>query len=176
VANLTDTIKVRIKRDGEVISAKSPVPENVKIVIIINSQVTDAPNTTQIASGAGLSSAAGNNAAIDSSNTLQQQGVGAQGEASNRGQNGEQTEPHTDHQVDGDDADAAVVIVVNDQRNRAGETQASATQVASGGGSDSAAGTNAAIESSNTKQQHAVGGAEGGTARNRGQNDEQEEE
>ena len=65
-----------------------------KIVIVINNQITFAPNTTQIASGAGQNSAAGSNAAIDSSNTRQQQTVGAGGEAINKGISGDQIEPH----------------------------------------------------------------------------------
>lgn len=140
--------------------------------MVINNQFTDSPNTTQIASGAGRSSAAGNNAALDSSNTLQQQSVGAGGEAENKGMHGTQTEPHVPH-VDCDDD--AIVIVINNQINKTGETVSSATQVASGGGVFSTAGTNAAIESSNTKQQHAVGGGEGASAENKGENADQVE-
>jgi hypothetical protein len=53
-------------------------------VFVVNHQFTNAPNTTQIASGAGRSSAAGNNAAIKSPNTQQQQSVGAGGTAKNK--------------------------------------------------------------------------------------------
>ncbi|KAB7707142.1 hypothetical protein F9802_09035 [Bacillus aerolatus] len=147
-----------------------PISEKTKIVIVINNQFTSAPNTTQIASGAGRNSAAGSNAAIDSSNTEQQQSVGAEGEAKNFGMNGNQCEPHEKHEDWGDGDE--LVIVINNQINQAGEVS-SATQVASGSGTDSAGGTNAAIASSNTKQQHSVGGD--GVAVNDGENGSQEE-
>lgn len=180
-----DTIKVTVEKNGEAIATESPSGKEFKIVVVINNQFTNAPNTTQIASGAGESSAAGNNAAIDSSNTLQQQSVGAQGTAENSGQSGTQTEPHVT-QESGTHA-KEIVVVINNQKNRVGNSQpqteprpepqpsSSATQVASGGGADSAAGTNAAVESSNTKQQHAVGGAEGATGTNTGQDADQTE-
>lgn len=68
-----------------------------EVIVIINNQFTNAPNTTQIASGAGGNSASGNNAAIDSSNTLQQQSVGASGKAKNIGMNGKQSQPQKKH-------------------------------------------------------------------------------
>ncbi|KAB2328504.1 hypothetical protein F7731_25595 [Cytobacillus depressus] len=163
-----------VKEDGQEINV-GPVADKPKIVIVINNQFTSAPNTTQIASGAGRNSAAGNNAAIDSSNTEQQQGVGAKGQARNRGMSGDQIEPHkkeTEYSEHGEE----IVIVINNQVNKTRTPQASATQVASGGGDDSAAGTNAAIESSNTKQQHAVGGDEAGSAINSGEDSNQTEQ
>lgn len=163
-------VNVVVEKDGERIVARSLISEKPKIVIIINNQFTSAPNTTQIASGAGRNSAAGNNAAIDSSNTEQQQSVGAEGEAKNFGMNGNQYEPHEKHGNWCDDEE--LVIVINNQINQA-ENVSSATQVASGSGTDSAGGTNAAIASSNTKQQHAVGGD--GVAVNDGENGNQEE-
>ncbi|WP_410429658.1 hypothetical protein [Metabacillus litoralis] len=165
-----ETENVFVENDGERIVARFPISDKTKIVLIINNQFTSAPNTTQIASGAGRNSAAGNNAAIDSSNTEQQQSVGAEGEAKNFGMNGNQYEPHEKHGNCDDDDE--IVIVINNQINQAGEVS-SATQVASGGGTDSAGGTNAAIASSNTKQQHAVGGD--GVAVNDGESGNQEE-
>lgn len=165
---------VTVLSDDKKTEAESPITGKIKIVIIINNQFTDSPNTTQIASGAGRSSAAGSNAAIDSSNTLQQQSVGAGGEATNTGMEGEQVEPHETHACIGDEEE--IVIVINNQINKSGQQeQAAATQVASGGGTFSAAGTNSAIESSNTKQQHAVGGGKDSSASNDGMNDEQHE-
>jgi hypothetical protein len=142
-------------------------------VVVINNQFTNAPNTTQIASGAGGNSAAGNNAAIDSSNTLQQQSVGAKGRARNLGMKGHQSEPHDKHGKLTDNEE--ITIVINNQINRTGKNTSSATQVASGGGTDSTGGTNAAIQSSNTKQQHAVGGDKSGRALNKGMNNKQKE-
>jgi hypothetical protein len=168
-----DKLAVIVERDGEKTITETPLPSPpIKLVVVINNQITDSPNTTQIASGAGLNSAAGSNAAIDSSNTLQQQTVGGAGEADNSGMNGKQEESHTkpDHGGRG----LEVVIVLNNQINRAGST-AAATQVASGGGLDSASGTNSVIGSSNSKQQHAVGGSEGGSASNAGMDDSQRE-
>ncbi|HEY3368445.1 MAG TPA: hypothetical protein VGK74_25605 [Symbiobacteriaceae bacterium] len=183
MADTNETIKITVEQDGEKVTSETPINGELKIVIIINNQFTSAPNTTQLASGAGHSSAAGSNAAIDSANTQQQQSVGAQGRAENSGQNGEQSEPHGSHGPDMDEKE--LVIVINNQANKTpqvspqpGQQQpsSSATQVASGGGNDSAAGTNAALESSNTKQQQGVGGAEGGTADNSGQDDAQLEQ
>ena len=173
--NLNQTFKFKfIKEDGQEIKV-GPLADKQKVVIIINNQFTSAPNTTQIASGAGRNSAAGNNAAIDSSNTGQQQAVGAKGQASNTGMSGDQIEPH---QKNGEhsEQDIEFVLVINNQINATSTEQAGATQVASGGGDDSAAGTNAAIESSNTKQQHAVGGDESGSAENSGEDGNQTEE
>ncbi|WP_422392269.1 hypothetical protein [Niallia oryzisoli] len=163
--DLNQTLEIRIvKENGEEVNV-GPLVDKEKIVIVINNQFTSAPNTTQIASGAGRNSAAGNNAAIDSSNTEQQQSVGAKGQASNTGMSGDQIEPHN-KEKDHSQHDEEIVIVINNQVNTTSTEQAGATQVASGSGDDSAAGTNAAIESSNTKQQHAVGGDETGSAEN----------
>ncbi|PLR76344.1 hypothetical protein CU633_16755 [Bacillus sp. V3-13] len=165
-------VSITLKADGHENTIEYPMPEKLRVVVVINNQFTDSPNTTQIASGAGRSSAAGNNAAIDSSNTEQQQSVGADGEAVNTGMRGKQIEPHDKkgHKVDDDE----IVFVINNQINLTGQdTDSSATQVGSGGGKFSAAGTNSAIESSNTKQQHSVGGAQGALALNRGMNNKQ---
>ena len=161
---------VIFERDGERFVVMPSPSGKKKNVIVINNQFTSAPNTTQIASGAGRNSAAGNNAALDSSNTEQQQSVGAEGTARNTGIEGTQTEPHKEHEHGRDEQEN--VIVINNQIDM-GKEQSSATQVASGAGKDSTAGTNAAIESSNTKQQHAVGG--GGTAENDGERGDQVE-
>lgn len=82
-----------VKKNGQEINLGN-LDDKRKIVIVINNQITFAPNTTQIASGAGQNSAAGSNAAIDSSNTRQQETVGAGGEAINKGISGDQIEPH----------------------------------------------------------------------------------
>ncbi|SDI03576.1 hypothetical protein [Alteribacillus bidgolensis] len=88
------------------------MPKNFRVTAVINNQFTDSPNTTQIASGAGKSSAAGNNAALNSSNTEQQQSVGAQGlKRKNRKKQNE------------------IVIAINNQKNRTKGTQSAATQV-----------------------------------------------
>lgn len=167
---IDEKIKVIVEKNGERIVAKSLISEKTKVVIVINNQITSSPNTTQIASGAGRNSAAGTNAAIDSSNTEQQESVGAEGEAKNFGMNGNQSEPLIKHGDLHDEEE--LVIVINNQINQA-EDVSSATQVASGSGTDSAGGTNAAIASSNTKQQQAVGGD--GIAVNDGESGNQEE-
>ncbi|CRK84872.1 hypothetical protein [Neobacillus massiliamazoniensis] len=169
------TITFRFVKEGEQdinVGPLTDLTDKPKVVIVINNQFTIAPNTTQIASGAGRNSAAGNNAAIDASNTEQQQSVGAEGEANNTGMSGEQIEPHQKNK-EHKEQDVEFVLVINNQVNKTSRKQAGATQVASGGGDDSAAGTNAAIESSNTKQQHSVGG--GGTADNSGEDSDQTE-
>lgn len=172
LADPDEKLILRIDQDGKPIAAASSISGIKKIVIIINNQFTNSPNTTQIASGAGRNSTAGNNAAIDSSNTLQQQSVGAQGKARNLGMEGEQSEPH-DTCGNWNDEDT-VTIVINNQLNGAiGDS--SATQVGSGGGNDSAGGTNAAVQSSNTKQQHAVAGDNASRAFNKGMDSPQQE-
>jgi hypothetical protein len=178
MANVNEKLTVIFEKDGKRTIAKSPVSGKRKIVIIINNQFTNAPNTTQIASGAGRSSAAGNNAAIDSSNTRQQQSVGAGGKAKNRGMKGKQSQPHNMHGKWSDEKEVVLVInnqVVADTSLNEGDTIAAATQVASGGGIFSTGGTNSAIESSNTKQQHGVGGGKGARALNKGMNGKQKE-
>jgi hypothetical protein len=81
MTNINEKITVIVKKNGKRTITKSPLSGKSKIVVVINNQFTNAPNTTQIASGAGRSSAAGSNAAIASSNTRQQQSVGAGGKA-----------------------------------------------------------------------------------------------
>lgn len=156
---------------GERTVTEYDVNGKMKVTVVINNQFTNAPNTTQIASGAGRSSTAGNNAAIDSSNTEQQQSVGGQGKARNEGMKGEQLQPQDKHAGHHDSDE--IVFVINNQLHCSGDTDAAATQVASGGGVYSAAGTNAAVESTNTKQQHAVGGDKTGRALNTGMNNKQ---
>ncbi|GMA64304.1 hypothetical protein NZD89_03095 [Alicyclobacillus fastidiosus] len=173
MADIDERLVISIEKDGKRIATESSVVGKRKIVVVINNQFTNSPNTTQIASGAGRNSAAGSNAAIDSSNTLQQQSVGAAGRARNLGMKGSQSEPHDKHGNWKDDEE--LTIVINNQINKTGKRTSSATQVASGGGIDSAGGTNAAIQSSNTKQQHAVGGDKSGRALNKGQNNKQKE-
>jgi hypothetical protein len=142
------------------------------VVFVYNRQFTNAPNTTQIASGAGKSSAAGSNAAIGSRNTWQQESVGAGGKASNKGdlrRRGHSSGKHRQGGKPGAKREKEAVIVVNDQvvKLAKGSRQSSATQVASGGGRHSAGGTNAAIESKGTRQQQAVGGGNGGVGANK---------
>lgn len=152
-------------------SIEYPIVEGSKIVIVINNQYTNAPNTTQIASGAGRSSAAGSNAAIDSSNTQQQQSVGGDGKAKNEGMKGKQIQPASKEKCE----TADIVLVLNNQVNESGgeESQTSSTQVGSGAGTYSAAGTNAALESANTKQQHTVAGGTKAIGINKGMNNKQ---
>jgi hypothetical protein len=92
-----EKVTVTVKLNGVRAKIRRPLHKSLKVILVINNQFTDAGNTTQIASGAGRSSAAGNNAAIDSSNTEQQQSVGAGGEATNTGMRGEQSETHRKH-------------------------------------------------------------------------------
>jgi hypothetical protein len=172
MADVDEKIIFTIDHGGKIVTTESPISAIKKIVIVINNQITSSPNTTQIASGSGRNSAAGNNAAIDSSNTLQQQGVGAQGHAKNNGMKGDQIEPHAKHE-EWKDGEELVIIINNQIHEAAGES--SATQVASGGGTDSTGGTNAAIQSSNTKQQHAVGGDQSGFALNSRMDSQQKE-
>lgn len=171
-----EKVAISVEIDGKKTKVERPVDEKMKIVVVINNQFTNAPNTTQIASGAGRSSAAGNNAALDSSNTEQQESVGAEGTAKNEGMEGKQLEPHEKDKQCCDDNE--IVIVLNNQihlthEKSETESASSATQVASGGGTYSASGTNSAIESSNTKQQFSVGGAEGSLAFNSGMDSNQ---
>lgn len=166
-----EELVVIVKKPGSRIISKIPLDGVDRVVFVYNRQFTNAPNTTQIASGAGRSSAAGSNAAIGSSNTWQQESVGAGGKAFNKG--GPLLTPSSKRR--GSAARNApargkeAVLVINEQivklvkRN----LQSSATQVASGGGRFSAGGTNAAIESSGTRQQQAVGGGSGGIGANK---------
>ncbi|MDR7314567.1 hypothetical protein J2X83_000806 [Brevibacillus nitrificans] len=170
MARADDKLTVIFQKGNKRMVVKSPLNGNRQVVVVLNSQFTNAPNTTQISSGAGRSSAAGNNASIDSTNSQQQQAVGAGGKAKNRGLKGKQVGPaQRNGGRKGDNGQNKAVVIVNDQvvklARRNGNN--SATQVAGGGGTDSTGGTNAAIESLNTKQQHAVGGGPGSVAYNK---------
>lgn len=79
-----DQLTIILKKGNQRLIAKTPLPGVDRIVVVVNRQFTNAPNTTQIASGAGHSSAGGSNAAIDSPYVRQQQSVGAGGKAINR--------------------------------------------------------------------------------------------
>jgi len=167
MAYTNEKITVIVEKKGKRTVTKSPLSGKSKIVIVINNQFTNAPNTTQIASGAGRSSAAGSNAAIASSNTRQQQSVGAGGKAKNLGIKGKRYEPHIKHGKR-DNAKEVVIVINNQVAKRSKRIPiSSATQVASGSGTYSTSGTNSAIESANTKQQHAVGGGPGSRAINK---------
>jgi len=169
VSKRGDRLTVIVEKRGKRIITRTPLHGVDRLVFVVNHQFTNAPNTTQLASGAGGSSAAGSNAAIKSPHTQQQQSVGAGGTAKNiwapekhnkmhRGswvhsKYGHRHHAHRAHRKE-------VIIVLNDQivklpKNAA---NASATQVASGAGRYSTSGTNSAIESPGTRQQHAVGG------------------
>ncbi|WP_363321616.1 hypothetical protein [Polycladomyces subterraneus] len=167
MANINEKITVIVEKTGKRTITKSPLSGKSKAVVIINNQFTNAPNTTQIASGAGRSSAAGSNVAIASSNTRQQQSVGAGGKAKNVGIKGKRYVTHKKHGKKNNAKE--IVIVINNQvvKRSKRKSTSSATQVASGSGTYSTSGTNSAIESSNTKQQHAVGGGPGSRAINK---------
>jgi len=166
MAQRNDRFTIIIKKGNKRMVAAAPLTGIHKLVFVINHQFTNAPNTTQISSGAGRSSAAGNNAAIKSPNTRQQQSVGADGKARNNSVDGNFPLRYT-HSKLRRRYGKEVVVVINDQIVKLPKRRinASATQVASGGGIYSTGGTNSAINSPCTKQQHAVGG--GGTASNK---------
>lgn len=155
------------KSCGRRIVSRTPLKDVDRYVLVYNNQYTNDPNTTQIASGSGVNSAAGNNAAIDSPGTYQQQSVGAGGTAHNKGLKGSKKKSN-DHDSSNKNKKKEVVIVINDQVAKAPRrsTGTAATQVASGSGNHSTAGTNSAIDSAGTKQQHAVGGGSGSLAAN----------
>lgn len=167
MAQRNDWFKIIIRKGKRRMAAAAPLAGIHKLTFIINRQFTNAPNTTQIASGAGRSSAAGNNAAIKSPNTRQQQSVGAGGKAGNKGNIGHASPRYARSGSSRRSFGKEVVVVINDQIVKLPKRRnnASATQVAGGGGTYSTGGTNSAISSPGTKQQHAVGG--GGTASNR---------
>jgi hypothetical protein len=171
VGRSREELVVIVKKPGSRIVSRIPLRGFNRVVFVYNRQFTNAPNTTQIASGAGKSSAAGSNAAIGSKNTWQQESVGAGGKASNRGDlpRGRSSGKHSDGGIHGSTREKEAVIVVNDQvvKLAKGSRQSSATQVASGGGRHSAGGTNAAIESKGSRQQQAVGGGSGGVGANK---------
>lgn len=173
MANRNDRITVIIQKGKRRIITKTPLAGIDRLVYVINNQYTNAPNTTQIASGAGRSSASGNNAAIASPYTRQQQSVGAGGDATNLGRQGKHGRKDRAHAMPvnrrGVSGGKEVVVVVNTQTVKLSRRSASssATQVASGGGRYSTGGTNSAIESPGTRQQQAVGGGTGGHALNK---------
>lgn len=79
-----DQLMVILKKGKQRLIAKTPLPGVSRVIVVVNRQYTNAPSTTQIASGAGHSSAAGSNAAIRSPYVRQQQSVGAGGKAFNK--------------------------------------------------------------------------------------------
>ncbi|SIR55121.1 hypothetical protein SAMN05880570_4172 [Paenibacillus sp. RU4T] len=169
-ARNSDRLTLILQKGNRRIVAKAPLAGIGRLVFVFNRQFTNAPNTTQIASGAGRSSAAGSNAAINSPYTRQQQSVGAGGKAINKGAAGRSSRVYSPpfmqqaRSIGGKE----VVIIVNDQvvRLPKGSPSSSATQIASGAGRFSTGGTNSTIESPGSFQQDAVGG--GGTAVNKG--------
>lgn len=163
-------ITVIIQKGKNKTVMKSPLSGFRRVVIVVNNQFTDSPNVTQIASGAGKSSAAGSNAAIKSPNTTQQQSVGAGGGKAKNIIKKKKKKASTS----GVDAGTStsrkrkeIVIVVNNQTAKLRGKTGAATQVASGAGRYSTGGTNSAIESSRTKQQHAVAGGKGSRSTNK---------
>lgn len=169
-----DQLTIILRKGRQRLVAKTPLPGVDRVVVVVNRQFTNAPNTTQIASGAGHSSAGGSNAAIRSPYVRQQQSVGAGGKAFNKdGKSGPMGGRWSRKgQRDGHGLShrgKEVVIVVNDQvvKLPRGQQNAGATQVASGGGRYSTGGTNSAISSPGTRQQHAVGGGSGSVAANK---------
>ncbi|MFL0556165.1 MULTISPECIES: hypothetical protein [Paenibacillus] len=169
-----DQLMVILKKGKQRLIAKTPLPGVSRVIVVVNRQYTNAPSTTQIASGAGHSSAAGSNAAIRSPYVRQQQSVGAGGKAFNKdgkgGLMGGRWSSRNHRDTRGLlQRGKEVVIVVNDQvvKLPRGQQTAGATQVASGGGRYSTGGTNSAISSPGTRQQHAVGGGSGSVAANK---------
>ncbi|KOR76464.1 hypothetical protein AM231_26035 [Paenibacillus solani] len=169
-------LTITVEKGKQRFTVKSPLGGIGRFVIVVNDQFTNAPNTTQIASGAGKNSAAGNNAAIHSPNTYQQQSVGAGGIAKNLGlkdgkghfSKDRSVKHHSKHAGKHIKHQKEVVLVINKQvvKLPKGSKNASATQIASGAGKSSTGGTNSAIESRSTRQQHAVGGGSGSKAIN----------
>jgi hypothetical protein len=82
-----DRIVVIIHKGKRRIITKTPLHGVDRLVFVINNQYTNAPNTTQIASGGGTFSTGGTNSAIESPGTRQQQAVGGGtgGHATNKG-------------------------------------------------------------------------------------------
>jgi hypothetical protein len=166
---------VTIVRGKKVLTAEAPLHGVGRLVFVINEQFTNAPNTTQIASGAGRSSASGSNAAILSPDTFQQEAIGAGGLATNRGIKGKKSRHRPLPSPRRPYRGKSVIFILNDQVVKLPRSRqnASATQIASGAGAYSTGGTNSAIESPRTRQQQAVGGGSGGrgvnkeTAKNR---------
>lgn len=136
-------VDASVEQDRQQTIVEHSIHEKLKVVIVINNQFTNTPNTTQLASGAGRSS--------------------AEGKAKNEGMEGTQYEPYENHKTC---CEEEIIIILNNQINCAGEndSNSSATQVASGGG------TNSEIENSNTKQQFSVGGSKDAIGLNKGMN------
>ncbi len=171
-----DHLTITVEKGKQRFSVTSPLGGVGRFVFVVNDQFTNAPNTTQIASGAGKSGAAGNNAAIQSPHTYQQQSVGAGGIAKNLGLKDPKDHPVSKHHPKHHAKHGKfkhhqkeVVFVINKQivKLPRGSRNASATQIASGAGKYSTGGTNSAIESRGTRQQHAVGGGSGSKAINK---------
>ncbi|MHA2856429.1 hypothetical protein ACXZ7E_20695 [Paenibacillus lautus] len=171
-----DHLTITVEKGKQRFSVTSPLGGVGRFVFVVNDQFTNAPNTTQIASGAGKSGAAGNNAAIQSPHTYQQQSVGAGGIAKNLGLKDPKDHPVSKHHPKHHAKHGKfkhhqkeVVFVINKQivKLPRGSRNASATQIASGAGKYSTGGTNSAIESRRTRQQHAVGGGSGSKAINK---------
>jgi len=164
-----DRLTIMIEKGKKRMVTRTPLAGIKRLVFIFNHQFTNAPNTTQIASGAGKSSAAGSNAAIKSPYTQQQQSVGAGGKAKNKAVKGHSFStshfPSKKFRHDGKE----LIVVLNDQIVKLPKRfrNASATQIASGAGKYSTGGTNSAIQSKGTRQQHAVGGGKGALAVNK---------
>ncbi|MEK6994140.1 hypothetical protein NST08_28240 [Paenibacillus sp. FSL K6-1566] len=168
---IKDQLTITVEKGSHRYSLTSPLGGIDRFTVVVNDQFTNAPNTTQIASGAGKSSAAGSNAAIRSPHAYQQESVGAGGIAKNLGL---KNPLHHGVRPDGKHPKSKkhqkeVVFVINKQvvRLPRSSRNASATQIASGAGGFSTGGTNSAIESRGTRQQHAVGGGSGSKAINR---------
>ncbi|MGG3280644.1 hypothetical protein [Paenibacillus solani] len=170
-------LTITVEKGQQRFTVKSPLGGIGRFVIVVNDQFTNAPNTTQIASGAGKNSAAGSNAAIQSPHTYQQQSVGAGGIAKNlrlkdskdHFSKHRSAKHHSKHGGKHKKHQKEVVFVINKQvvELPKGSKNASATQIASGAGKSSTGGTNSAIESRGTRQQHAVGGGSGSKAINK---------
>lgn len=168
-SRLQGRLIVSIVRGEKRLTTKVPLRRFDKFVFVINDQFTNAPNTTQIASGAGHSSASGSNAAIASPNTDQQVSVGAGGTADNISILREPVHTRCGKRKRSRRRKKEAIFVLNHQRVQLpeGSEEASATQIASGSGKYSTSGTNSAIDSPCTKQQDAVGGGPGASGRNK---------
>lgn len=157
----SDRLTIIIEKGKKRIITQTPIHGINRVVFVVNRQFTNAPNTTQIASGAGRSSASGSNAAIKSPNTKQQQSVGAGGKARNKMSKGAKLGSSYETSISKMHRKGKeIIVVLNEQIVELPKhaANASATQIASGAGKYSTSGTNAAIESPRTKQQDAVGG------------------
>jgi hypothetical protein len=110
-----DRFQIIIKKGNKRMAAKVRLADIHKLIFVINHQFTNAPNTTQIASGAGRSSAAGNNAAIQSPNTRQQQSVGSGGTARNTDSIGSSPLRFARSGTSRRHYGKEVVVVINDQ-------------------------------------------------------------